>query len=63
MTQDERHWDYTCLTILTIETAALAAAFLIPGTGTGKVNGQRGLRGRSPQGSRHPDCSRYAPRG
>ena len=33
MTQDERHWDYICLTILTIETAALAAAFLFPGTG------------------------------
>ena len=35
MTQDERHWVglHTCLTILTIETAAMAAAFLIPGTG------------------------------
>ena len=57
------------MTILTIETAALAAAFLIPGTGdentephrvarsrdgTGKVDG---LRGRSPQGNGHPDCS------
>ena len=32
MTPTERHWDYICLTVLTIETAALAAAFLIPGT-------------------------------
>ena len=39
MTQDERHWDHICLTILTIKTSALAAAFLSPGTGDKNTGG------------------------
>ena len=33
MTEDERHLDYVCLTTLATLAAALAAAFLFPGTG------------------------------
>ena len=29
MLQEERHWDYLCLTILTIATTALAGVFFI----------------------------------
>ena len=52
MTPDERHWDYICLTVLTIETAALAAAFLIPGTSGDKTTGLDG----SPHCSREVAC-------
>ena len=31
MLEEERHWDYVCLTILTIATAALAGVFIILG--------------------------------
>ena len=32
MLEEEKHWDYICLTILTIATAALAGVFFILGT-------------------------------
>jgi uncharacterized membrane protein len=44
MLEEEKHWDYICLTILTIATAALAGVFFILGIGSPEET-LRGLTG------------------